>query len=174
MITFPAKPKTMMELYQMLPEGTSVQLIENALHMSPAPNTLHARTARKIFLAIEYFVTNNNLGEVFFAPVDVYLDDKNVFQPDVFFLAAEEIDFVKKDGIYGAPSIAVEVLSPFNKKDDLLKKKPVYERCGVKEYFIIDPEDGSVLSYYHNGAVFEEAKTTNIIDSKILTQKFLF
>ena len=157
----------------MLPEGTPVQLIENALHMSPAPNTLHARTARNIFRLLDEYVSKNNLGEVFFAPVDIYLDDKNVFQPDVFFLASEEIDFLKNDGVYGAPSIVVEIISPFHKSDDLVKKKPVYERCGVKEYFIVDQQDASVHSCYQAGEKFDEVKATGVISSSMLKHDFM-
>jgi len=72
------------------------------------------------------------LGTVRYAPYDVYLDDKNAFQPDILFVRKENMHLIEEDGLYGAPDLVIEILSPSNSKYDLKVKKEVYERYGVK------------------------------------------
>lgn len=169
------RPKTMLEIYKLLPEGTPVQLINNHLYMSPAPLFEHFTIAKKIFKELDAFVENNNLGIVCFAPVDVFLGDANAVQPDVFFIAKENEHIIHKDGVYGAPDLIVEVLSPGNKNDDLVKKRNVYEKYGVKEYFIIEPSDKSVTFYYFKENAFvEQKKVGGKLVSKVLKKSFPF
>lgn len=132
-------PRTGMEAFEMMPEGTYCQLINDVLIMSPAPTTPHARTERKIFSALNNYIEQNQLGEVYFAPVDVYLNRKNAFQPDIFFISNEKKGLIKRKGIYGAPDLVIEILSD-DRKYDLKKKKTVYEQSGVREYWVADPE----------------------------------
>jgi Uma2 family endonuclease len=140
METYIRPPRTGLEAFELMPEGTLCQLINDTIVMSPAPTTPHARVQREIFDALNFYVKKSKSGEVFFAPVDVYLNEKNVFQPDIFYLNKEQLPFVKRKGVYGAPSLVIEILSEGNKRYDRKDKKDVYEKCGVKEYWIIDPE----------------------------------
>lgn len=133
-------PRTGMEAFKLMPEGTYCQLINDILIMSPAPTTQHARIQGKIFSILTNFVGKNGIGEVYFAPVDVYLNRKNAFQPDIFYISTERKDIIKEDGIYGSPEVVIEILSKGNRKTDLIKKKNVYEATGVKEYWVVDPE----------------------------------
>ena len=152
------RPENMLEVYKLLPEGTPIQLINNRFYMSPAPLFKHFETVDAIVEALKEAVKKNDSGKVVFAPVDVYLGSKNAFQPDIMFIHKNNFGIIKEDGIHGAPDIIVEVLSPGNKNDDLIKKKDVYESFGVKEYFIVEPFDKAVITYYLKNAVFEEQK----------------
>lgn len=129
-----------MEAFELMPEGTFCQLINDVIIMSPAPTTAHARSQSRIFSALNNFVIENNLGEVFFAPVDVYLNKQNAFQPDIFYLTKEKREIVKDNGIYGSPDLVIEVLSEGNKKYDLNDKKLIYQAAGVKEYWVVNPK----------------------------------
>lgn len=140
METMVQPPRTGMEAFKLMPEGTFCQLINDVLVMSPAPLTSHARIQAQIFAAINSFVEGNEIGEVFFAPVDVYLNNKNAFQPDILFILKDRKDIIKEQGVYGAPDLVIEVLSKRTRKNDLGKKKDVYESTGVKEYWVVDPE----------------------------------
>ena len=71
--------------YVSLDDGVYFQIIDGKALNSPAPELFHQRWARGIFLAIERHVEARQLGEVFFALVDVVLDDKNIVQPDLVF-----------------------------------------------------------------------------------------
>ena len=129
-----------MEAFEMMPEGTFCQLINDVIIMSPAPTTPHARVQRKIFSALNNYVEAKKAGELFFAPVDVYLNKKNAFQPDIFYIGNDRKGIIKDKGIIGSPDLIVEILSKGNQKYDLNDKKAVYEQSGVQEYWVVDPE----------------------------------
>lgn len=132
-------PRTGMEAFELMPEGTLCQLINDNLVMSPAPTTPHARVQRKIFSILNNYVEQNRLGEVFFAPFDVFLDEKNAFQPDILFVSKDRTDIIERKGVVGAPNLVIEILSE-DRNYDLKKKKLVYEKTGVLEYWVVDPE----------------------------------
>jgi Uma2 family endonuclease len=140
METYVKPPRTGMEAFELMPEGTFCQLINDVLIMSPAPTTPHARTQRKIFSVLNNYVEQKQLGEVYFTPVDVYLNRKNAFQPDIFYISNERKNIVKVRGIEGAPDLVIEILSKGNEKYDLTEKKIVYEQSGVGEYWVVNPE----------------------------------
>ena len=139
METMVRPPRTGLEAFELLPEGTLCQLINDAIIMSPAPTPNHQKTVRVINKQILRFVEKEDLGELLFAPVDVYLDGKNVFQPDIVFVSKQSVDIINwSKGIIGAPDLVIEILSA-DRKADLITKKKVYEQCGVKEYWVVDP-----------------------------------
>src|SRR5215467_8260522 len=96
------RPKTLVDVYRLLPEGTPIQVINNQFYMSPSPRFDQFSVSKEIFIKLNAYVTQNNLGDVIYAPVDVYLGTKNAVQPDVFFLSNINRHFIKDDGIYGA------------------------------------------------------------------------
>ena len=169
------KPQTLVDVYRLLPEGTPIQVIQNQFYMSPSPNFDHFSISKEIFRNLDAYITLHNLGDVVYAPVDVFLGSTNAVQPDVFFISKENNHLIKKDGIYGAPDLIVEVLSPRNRNADLVKKKALYEQFGVKEYFIVEPADKSVLCYYLKQSKYGEAKKQKSkFTSKILKKSFSF
>ena len=96
-------------------------------------------------------------------------------QPDVFFISNSNKQFIKKDGVYCAPELIVEVLSPYNKNADLVKKKNVYQEFGVKEYFIIEPSDKTVLGFYLKDGKYSEPKKQKAkFISNLLNKTFSF
>ncbi len=139
METYIKPPRTGMEAFELMPEGTLCQLINDVLVMSPAPTTPHARIQNKIFNKLYDTVEQMQTGEVFCAPVDVYLNKKNVYQPDILFISNEKKNIIKRRGIFGVPDLVIEILSD-DRSYDLKKKKTVYEQSGVKEYWVVDPE----------------------------------
>lgn len=174
--TIQAPPRTMMEVFKSLPEGTPVQLIENTLVMSPSPIVRHQRIHREIFGSLIIFLKQNPLGEVLGAPLDVYLDDKNVFQPDIIFINKDNMGIIQEDGfIYGAPDLVIELLSPSTAKYDFNQKKDVYERSGVKEYWIVDPENKEVMGYsLDEGSYGEPVTDQGVIRSRLLDHLIQF
>lgn len=128
------------------PEG-SYQLIEGYLIKEPSPNTYHQRISRKIEFIITKFATENDLGEVFFAPYDVVVDNETVVQPDILFVSKENQRIITKENIKGPPDLVIEIISPSSAYRDLVKKKKIYAAFGVKEYWIVDPEEKTVDVY---------------------------
>ncbi|MFZ3591253.1 Uma2 family endonuclease [Bacillus sp. DJP31] len=103
----------------------------------PSPTVKHQLLVTEILNALH--ITCHSNGILLVAPIDVYLDEKNTFQPDVIFIMNENISIIQDDKISGAPDLVVEILSPSTGKRDKTTKKETYARFGVKEYWIVDP-----------------------------------
>lgn len=132
-------PRTGLEVFEMLPTGTLCQLINNNIIMSPAATPSHQNLVAKLFSAIDRKVQSRDLGHTFFSPIDVYLNNSNVYQPDIAFVAKERLDVINwEKGIMDAPDLVIEILSKGNKKYDKVDKKRIYEASGVKEYWLVD------------------------------------
>ncbi len=142
--------------YFNLPEGSPFQLIEGELIMSPSPLTEHQIISKNLELIIYSYLKKNNIGLALNAPIDVYLDNKNAFQPDIIFISDGNKDIIKKHGIDGSPDLVIEILSPSNAYYDLKDKKYIYERSGVKEYVIVDPRIKSVEIFRIAGLLTDE------------------
>ncbi len=138
-----------------------VELIKGKIFkMSPAANRKHQKIVGKIHIRLGIFLENKKC-EVYVAPFDVRLpikskDDKDiitVLQPDVCVVC----DQSKLDdkGCIGAPDIVVEVLSPGNNAKELKNKYEVYEQSGVKEYWVVSPQDETVLIHLLEGGQFK-------------------
>src|SRR5476651_2311274 len=100
-------PHTAMEVFEMLPEGTRCEVIDNVIYMSPSPTTDHQRLSLRIANKIYNFLIDNALGEVFAAPCGVYLNagGENVVEPDILFVKSERGSIIEKKGIIGAPDL---------------------------------------------------------------------
>jgi Uma2 family endonuclease len=133
--------------YLKTPDDERYELIEGELLMTPSPVTRHQRISRKIEFMLEKCVTENDLGEVFDAPYDVYLDAENVVQPDLLFVMKERLNIIGEKNIQGAPDLVIEIISEATAYRDLVQKKKLYARFGVKEYWIVLPEESSVEVY---------------------------
>jgi len=145
-------PSSVLDIYRMLPEGTRCEVLYNQLSMSPSPSTEHQLISFKLSGLLFVFLEKSNKGIAFAAPTDVYFEvEQSVVQPDLLVILDENKAIIQKDGIYGAPDVIFEILSA-NRKHDTLKKKTLYEKAGVKEYFIIDPSDNSVAMFAFNGS----------------------
>jgi len=168
-------PQKMMDVFKRFPEGTFVQLIDNHLIMSPSLLDVHQVAIGEIFLSMATYVKRHRLGKVRIAPYDVYLDEQNVFQPDIAFVSTERMHIIKQDGIYGAPDLIIEVLSPATGRYDEHEKKRVYERCGVKEYWIVNPKDKAVRGYELADQSYRELSLSyGAIPSALLRTSFQF
>lgn len=142
-------PRTLMEVYKMLPEGTRAELIDNILYMPPSPTSNHQIINTDLVTDINYFLRKNGLGRAISAPMDVYLDEtSNAVQPDIIIVLNNQLDIVHKNGhIHGVPAILIEILSKGNKDHDLIRKKDLYECFGVQEYHVVEPDTKLVLSF---------------------------
>lgn len=109
-------------------------------------------------------------GLILFAPMDVHFDDENVVQPDIIFICNENLHIIRDGWVKGVPDLLVEILSPSNGKHDLIRKKALYERFGVKEYWIVDPVHCMVSQYY----IEDSSYLTPILycDEDILLSKY--
>ncbi len=148
-------PRTMMEVYKSLPEGTLVELIENSLYRSPSPLPRHQLVLNEINFQLLLLFKKSKSGMVYLSPFDVYLDESgNAVQPDLSIILNSNPRTVQPDGhFHGVPDMIIEILSHGNKDHDRVKKKALYEQFGVKEYWMVDPETKATEGYtLKNGA----------------------
>jgi len=168
-------PRTAMEVFEMLPEGTLAEVINNVIYMSPAPSFDHQDVLGNLHTTMNMFVREHRLGKCIIAPLDVFFDDRNALQPDIVFITNQNMHIVKDGKVKGAPDLIVEVLSPGNKKHDTERKKPIYEKHGVREYFIIDPRTADVFAYYLvDGKYVKQESMKGKVKSKLLGKTFSF
>lgn len=140
--------------YAKLPEGSGYQLVEGEIIMTPAPGRKHQRITGRLYKLLDDFVEQNQLGEVANAPRDVYLAPRETYQPDILFISQNRIDISAEDKVNGAPDLVVEVLSPSTGYYDLKPKYRAYEKYGVQEYWIVDPEEKSIEIYRPQNQTF--------------------
>lgn len=168
-------PRTAMEVFKILPEGTLCEVINGQLFMSPSPLTIHQIIVTDLLTDINFYCKKSKSARVFVAPYDVYLDEEeNAVQPDIVVVLKENSSIIKEH-IHGVPDIIIEVLSEGNKNHDLVTKKVLYERFGVKEYFVIEPGSRVVMPFtLQNGKYKKGIEQTDQLTSSLLGQTFEF
>jgi Uma2 family endonuclease len=150
------------ENYKLLPEtGPRYQLIQGDLYMAPAPNRLHQEISRNLQFELHSYLKGNPKGKLFNAPFDVYLDEINVFQPDLLVVLNERLGILTEEGAEGAPDLVIEILSPKTRHLDLANKKQEYARAGVKELWIIDPEPRTIMIHQFASCGVENVRQIN-------------
>ena len=132
------------------------EIIEGVKIMAPSAGAYHNNVMGGLYTLISVYVRNNKIGYVFTDSIDVHLPDGNLFKPDLTVVKYENAAIINwQSGIYGVPDMVVEVLSKSTKKKDLTVKKDIYEKNGVKEYWIIDPWAKGVTVYLLRDGKFE-------------------
>ena len=94
---------------------------------------------------------------MYYAPFDVVLSNINVVQPDILFVSRERSHILTDAGISGAPDLVVEILSPSTAALDKTRKRELYARYRVPEYWQVDTDDFSVLVLILAGDDYEVA-----------------
>lgn len=118
-------------------DNTRRELIDGELFVTPAPSSRHQWVVGEVFHHLRLYAGEHG-GRPYPAPTDVVFTDENVVQPDVLFVRAENLSRVEQMFIRSAPDVVVEVSSSSTRKTDLSRKKDLYERFGVPEYWFVD------------------------------------
>jgi Uma2 family endonuclease len=136
----------------LLPEdGNQHELFDGELVMTPSPRPRHQDIVVKLTTRLAAYMEPRSLGKLYVAPLDTIMDEYTVVQPDILFVSRERVAEVVKEWIEGAPDLVVEVLSPSTFHKDLRRKMGVYSQFGVKEYWIVDPEEQTIALYERAG-----------------------
>jgi len=160
MLTPSPKPWTY-EDYCLLPEdGKRYEIIDGELFVTPSPKTRHQDLVRDLSYALQTCALSGSGGKVLAAPYDVYLTETNLVQPDVLYISPARLSIVTEKNTQGAPDLTIEILSASTRKQDEVYKRNLYERFGVQEYWIVDPELETVKVYQMNSTTrsFDDAK----------------
>ena len=164
--------------YRSLPESMSprYELLQGDLLMVPSRSYRHQRVSSNLYDALKAHVSSRALGQVLFAPFDVVLGEggaRVVVQPDLLFVAQERENILLEDGAHGPPDLVVEVLSPGTRERDLGYKATLYARYGVREYWLVDPDEKSVevRVWAQDGwQVWGQLRERDVLNSQVLPQ----
>ena len=122
-------------------DGLRHEIIDGEHYMTAAPNLRHQDILGRLHLAIGVFLeAHPDLGRVFLAPCDVVFSFHDVVEPDLVFVAADQLDILTDKNVQGTPALVVEILSPSTRKRDEQIKRRLYARFGVREYWVVDSE----------------------------------
>ncbi|MFZ3589341.1 Uma2 family endonuclease [Bacillus sp. DJP31] len=140
------------------------EIIEGVRYeMKPSPVVIH----QVVSSDIQYLLkgTCKTSGVILVAPVDVYFDKDNRFIPDVVYVSNKNLDIIKKNRIEGSPDLIVEILSPSTSKNDRQRKKTVYERFKVGEYWIVDTHHYTIEQYILENSIYQLHQTYSFGDT---------
>jgi len=132
---------TVNELWTLFPEETHVrhELIDGVHFVTAHPITRHQVLVSRLWYELEsYLRANPTVGQVFGVPLDVVLSDHDVVAPDLILIADDQTEILTDQNVQGAPALVVEVLSPSTRRQDTGIKRQLFDRAGVREYWIVD------------------------------------
>lgn len=133
--------------YVLLPDdGKRYEILDGDLYVTPSPTARHQEVSFNLALALGQYVRAQGIGKIFTAPLDVVLADDSIAQPDILFIAKERLGIVQ-DVVHGAPDLLIEILSPGTRERDRTLKRHLYARHGVRELWLVDPDDRTVAIF---------------------------
>jgi Uma2 family endonuclease len=122
------------------------EIIDGELIVTAAPATRHQDAVVELTVEFHSYAKAHG-GRVYPAPTDVFFSDSNLVEPDVLFVAVDRLAQVEKRFVRSAPTIVVEVSSPSTLRLDLVRKRDLYERFEVPEYWFVDLDGDRVEVY---------------------------
>ncbi len=130
--------------YLELSDDKRYEVIKGRLYEMPAPTPWHQDVSRNLEFLIWNFVKDNGLGKVYYSPIDVVLSEDVVLQPDIVFVSKGRMDIIGEKAIMGSPDLVVEIVSPTTIRRDTVVKKEIYGTFGVKEYWLVYPDERAI------------------------------
>ena len=137
-------------------DGKRHELIDGEHYVTPSPNTRHQRISGRLYLLIGNWLEAHPVGQLFYAPFDVVFSNFDVVEPDLLYMSnarASEILTVKH--VSGVPELVIEIGSPGTRKRDETLKRRLYERTGVTEYWVVDPDLDAIRVYRRSTEGFD-------------------
>jgi Uma2 family endonuclease len=140
--------------YMSYDENERIEVIDGYIYaMSPAPSRVHQKIISELVTSFNIYIrSNKGPCQVYPAPFDVFLFDsetlescRNIVQPDISVICNK--DKLTDKGCVGAPDLIVEIVSPYNMSSDYVRKLSLYEYYKVREYFIVNPINETILVY---------------------------
>jgi len=146
--TSPGVKLTYDDFLQFPDDGKRHELIDGEHYVTPSPSTTHQRVLGNLYYLLRDWLEAHPGGAVFFAPYDVVFSEFDVVEPDLIYMSqARAAEVLTPQHARGVPELVVEIASPSTRKRDETIKRRLYERAGVDEYWVIDPEIDAVRVY---------------------------
>jgi Uma2 family endonuclease len=125
-------------------DGQRHELIDGEHYVTPSPILRHQELSRRLTEAFILYQQQHPGGRLYYAPLDCVFTDFDIVEPDLLFVAEDQLHILTEKHIRGAPALVVEILSPGTRKVDQKTKRDLYDRVGVREYWIVDPKDQDI------------------------------
>lgn len=150
-------------------DGQKADLIDGVIYMASPDNTDAGEFFVWLMRVIHDFMDHHDLGKIYGSRVTLRLDDKNGPEPDLAVVLKENSGRVERRHILGPCDLAVEIVSPESVERDYVKKRELYERFGVPEYWIMDDEMGRITLLRLGPKGYTEARARRgVFTSKVL------
>ena len=155
-------------------DGKRHELIDGEHYVTPSPNRKHQKISGNLFLLIGTWLEQHPIGQIYFAPFDVIFTMFDVVEPDLIYMSNERAARVLTDAnVKGAPELVVEIGSEGTRGRDETIKRRLYERAGVSEYWVVDPEIDVVRVYRRGTDGFKRPIELTAEDNDVLTTPLL-
>ncbi len=132
-------------------DGQRHELIDGEHYVTPSPFLRHQELSRRLTVELELHLRQHGGGRVFYAPLDCVFTDFDVVEPDILLVTADQFHILTEEHIQGAPALVVEILSKGTRKVDETIKRDLYDRVGVREYWLVDPAGQRITVYARSG-----------------------
>ena len=152
----PARVKLTYDDFLLFPDdGRRHELIDGEHYVTPSPNMKHQVISGNLHFMIRSWLEQHPVGRIFYAPFDVVFTNFDVVEPDLLYMShARAAQVLRAKHVTGAPEIVVEIGSPDTRKRDETIKRRLYERSGVSEYWVMDPDLELVRVYSNHDGQF--------------------
>jgi Uma2 family endonuclease len=165
------RPLTYEDLFKFPDDGKRRELIGGELIVNPAPRRDHQTVSIRLTSILLRFLESSGEGLVYTPPVDVYVDQNDVIQPDLIVIRQSRLDIYRPDGVVvEPPDIVVEIISPGSQRVDRVGKMALYARFGVREYWIADPDERMLSVYVLEGGAYSAVEAGP--DGKVTSRAF--
>jgi len=154
-------------------DGKRHEIIDGEHYVTPSPNTKHQVVVGNLYLALGNYLKAHPIGAAFIAPFDVVFSDLNVVEPDLLYISRAHRSVLTEKHVRGEPDLVVEILSPGTRKTDEVTKRKLYERFGVQEYWVVDPDLDAIKVYRRTGDAFVRTAELSAEQSDVLATPLL-
>jgi Uma2 family endonuclease len=136
-------------------DGKRHELIDGEHYVTPSPSRKHQAISWNLTIIIGSYLESHPVGRAFAAPFDVVFSNFDVVEPDLLFISNARLEALTSKNVQGAPNLVVEIGSPSTRRRDEIIKRKLYERFGVEEYWVIDPEIETIAVYRRVGESYQ-------------------
>jgi Uma2 family endonuclease len=156
----PARVKLTYDDFLLFPvDGKRHELIDGEHYVTPSPNLKHQVISGNLHFMVRAWLQNHPVGRIFYAPLDIVFTNFDVVEPDLFYMSHQRAgEILNARHVTGAPEIVVEIGSPRTRQRDETIKRRLYERSGVSEYWVIDPDLELVRVYSSRDGQFDRPR----------------
>jgi len=146
---------TYADFVQLPDDGRRYELHEGELSVTPAPGRPHQRILGNLHLILAPHVRASGRGELMLSPFDCIMTDTTVVEPDLVYVDDRRRALLSDRALEGAPTLAVEIISPSSRTIDRRRKLGLYARHGVEYYWIVDPDARTIDAFQLVGDAYE-------------------